>query len=189
MRPATRLLAKFLEPGAPTGLAGLLTHPAPRSTLIYLYGSTLRKLESIPEYSPYRQATEALTKKRLAAVEATKPEGFDAWYDKVRFQIQKHQEEHGLDPNAFSHGGREFVTARMFKQEIDEREKSASWDGEDEGTPALEGPRTLEERQKELDRLRRENAASDLSLPEIDPEPMLTREQYVLPQKFVGDQS
>jgi NADH dehydrogenase (ubiquinone) 1 alpha subcomplex subunit 5 len=181
MRPATRLLAKFLEPGTPTGLAGLFTHPAPRSTLIYLYSSTLKKLQQIPEYSPYRQATEALTKKRLEAIEATKPDGYDAWYDKVRFQIQAHQDENGQPLDPLSHEGRSFVTARIFKREIDTREKEASWDGTGEGTPTLEGPRTREEKQKEFDRITKEDAASEARLPEIDPEPMLSREQYAQP--------
>ncbi|KAG9622147.1 hypothetical protein KCU64_g20939, partial [Aureobasidium melanogenum] len=65
MRASSRLLAqasRFLTPGAPTGLTGVLTHAAPRSTLLYLYNSTLDKLKQFPEHSVYRQSTEALTK-------------------------------------------------------------------------------------------------------------------------------
>lgn len=181
MRPTIRLLAKFLEPGTPTGLAGLPTHPAPRSTLIYLYSSTLNKLNQIPDHSPYRQATEALTKQRLAAVEATKPEGFDAWMDKVRFQIARHQEELGIKPDsdALNYEGREFVVARMFGRNIDERDKAAEWDGTGEGKATLEGPRTKEEKEKEMRELAEETARQEQNLPTIDPEPQLTREEYV----------
>jgi len=179
MRPATRHLAKFLEPGAPTGLAGLRTHPAPRSTLIYLYSSTLSKLGAVPAQSPYRQATEALTKQRLAAVEALKPDGFDAWYDRARAQIEAHREKVGGD-DALAYGGRSFVMARIFEPEVDEREKAAEWDGEPEGKPTEEGPRSQEVRDREMAEATEETAASREELPAVDPEPMLTHEQYGL---------
>ena len=56
MRPATRLFAamqkaKYLVPGAPTGLAAHLTHASPRSTLLYVYTNTLEKLKFFPEHS------------------------------------------------------------------------------------------------------------------------------------------
>jgi NADH dehydrogenase (ubiquinone) 1 alpha subcomplex subunit 5 len=84
MRAAARLFAsvkpgQFLEAGAPTGLTGLLTHPSPRSSLIYFYTTTLDKLKQIPESSVYRQSTEALTKHRLQIVEQSKPAGWDEW--------------------------------------------------------------------------------------------------------------
>lgn len=92
MRSSLRLLAvakpsRFLEPSAPTGLAGLLTHPAPRTTLIHLYNTTLSKLSALPETSLYRQSTEALTKHRLAIIEATKPDGYAEWKQRAEKQI------------------------------------------------------------------------------------------------------
>jgi hypothetical protein len=87
MRPSSRLLAtaaRYLTPHAPTGIAGLKTHPAPRSALIYFYSKTLEKLGEFPASSAYRKATEALTKQRLAVVESVKPEGYEAWVEKVK---------------------------------------------------------------------------------------------------------
>ncbi|KAH8691301.1 putative NADH-ubiquinone oxidoreductase 299 kDa subunit [Talaromyces proteolyticus] len=89
MRSGLRLLAnvkpaRYLEPLAPTGLTGLLTHPSPRSTLIFLYSRTLEKLKTLPESSVYRQSTEALTRHRLQIIESAKPPGFDAWLERVK---------------------------------------------------------------------------------------------------------
>ncbi|OAX81583.1 hypothetical protein ACJ72_04074 [Emergomyces africanus] len=89
MRSTLRLLAnvkpaRFLQPHAPTGLTGLTTHPRPRQALLILYTTTLNKLQSIPESSVYRQATEALTKHRLKIVESTKPPGYEKWQQEVQ---------------------------------------------------------------------------------------------------------
>lgn len=91
MRRTLRLLAsvsvkpvRHLEPGRPTGLTGLYTHPSPRSTLLYLYSSTLDKLKAVPEHSVYRQSVEALTKHRMAIVEAAVPPGYEEWAAKAR---------------------------------------------------------------------------------------------------------
>jgi NADH dehydrogenase (ubiquinone) 1 alpha subcomplex subunit 5 len=97
MRSTFRLLAsvkpgRFLESGSPTGLTGLFNHPAPRSTLIYLYSSTLDKLKALPESSVYCQSTESLTRHRLKIVEAVKPEGYDAWAERAKKQIAEHPE-------------------------------------------------------------------------------------------------
>jgi NADH dehydrogenase (ubiquinone) 1 alpha subcomplex subunit 5 len=182
MRPTVRLLARFLEPGAPTGLAGLYTHPAPRSTLIYLYSSILNKLQQVPAHSPYRQATEALTKKRLAIIEAAKPDGFDAWEERVRVQLSQHQkwlgDENKTSPDHLTYDGRSFVLARLYEAEVDEREKDAEWDGKDEGHTE-EGPRTAEVRDKNLADMYRVDSTVLAELPKLDPEPLLTREQYV----------
>ncbi|KAF2762973.1 Ndufa5, NADH-ubiquinone oxidoreductase subunit [Pseudovirgaria hyperparasitica] len=77
MRPATRLLATlkgakptYHTPNAPTGLAGLLTHPHPRPALIYTYKQTLQALGQMPESSVYRQSVEAITKARLRTKQA-----------------------------------------------------------------------------------------------------------------------
>ena len=96
MRATSRLFANvktvksaLLEPGTPTGLTGLATHGAPRSTLIYLYSATLDKLKGFPESSLYRQSTENLTRHRLKLVEETKPEGQEAWEGRLRKQIEE----------------------------------------------------------------------------------------------------
>ncbi|OAA69051.1 NADH-ubiquinone oxidoreductase 29.9 kDa subunit [Cordyceps fumosorosea ARSEF 2679] len=84
MRPTFRALARYLEPGTPTGLTGLWTHATPRSTLLFLYGSTLEKLQSLPATSLYRQSVEAVTKHRLALVEQFTPPGHEEWAAKAR---------------------------------------------------------------------------------------------------------
>ncbi|OJD15564.1 hypothetical protein AJ78_04187 [Emergomyces pasteurianus Ep9510] len=97
MRSTLRLLAdvksaRFLQPHAPTGLTGLTTHPRPRQALLILYTTTLNKLQSIPESSVYRQATEALTKHRLKIVESTKPPGYEKWQQEVQQQAAANPE-------------------------------------------------------------------------------------------------
>lgn len=89
MRRTFRLLAsvkpaRYLEAGTPTGLTGLYTHPSPRSTLLFLYSTTLDKLKAVPEHSVYRQSVEALTKHRMAIVEGAVPPGYDEWAAKAR---------------------------------------------------------------------------------------------------------
>ncbi|KAF2455101.1 NADH-ubiquinone oxidoreductase 29.9 kDa subunit [Lineolata rhizophorae] len=90
MRPAFRLLAsvkssaRFLEPGAPTGLTGLRTHATPRTALVSVYTSTLDKLKALPESSTYRHSTEALTKHRLKIVETERGEGYDSWWYRTK---------------------------------------------------------------------------------------------------------
>jgi len=137
MRPALRLLAnvksaRYLEPLAPTGLTGLLTHPSPRPTLIFLYKSTLEKLKSLPESSVYRQATEALTSRRLQIIESTKPPGYDAWLERVKGTV-------AAQPDRFQ-TLRHPDGSHVAEQQDDELE----WDGQGM-EPAMQGPRTLEE--------------------------------------------
>lgn len=190
MRSTFRLLAsvkpgRYLEPGNPTGLTGLFTHPAPRSTLLYLYSSTLDKLKSLPETSVYRQSTESLTRHRLKLVEAVKPEGYDAWAERAKKQIAEHPEvfntpEGGVDHDEGKqvksiHDGRSFVTTQL-QDEPDERVEE--WDGEKVGAPELEGPRTTAERadQKILGMKR---PGSDSKTVTWEPEPPLEANQYV----------
>ena len=107
MRATSLLLAAVkpvrsgvLEVGAPTGLTGLKTHRAPRSTLIYLYSATLDKLRRLPESSVYRQSTENLTRHRLNIVEATKPEGLEDWHARLQKQVEQRKglfEQFGTD--------------------------------------------------------------------------------------------
>ena len=135
MRATQRLLAavkpgRFLEPGNPTGLTGLFNHSAPRSTLIYLYGATLKKLESLPEHSVYRQSTEALTKHRMSIIESIKPDGFDAWYTRAKETMEK-------NPDAFQPVGQgvyEMTPDMRFEQPDVEEE-----DVEDGLVSSLEG--------------------------------------------------
>ncbi|KAK4450706.1 putative NADH dehydrogenase 1 alpha subcomplex subunit 5 [Podospora aff. communis PSN243] len=84
MRRTFRLLAavkpaRYIESGRPTGLAGLYSHPSPRSTLLFLYSSTLDKLKAVPEHSVYRQSVEAVTKHRMQIVEQAVPPGYEEW--------------------------------------------------------------------------------------------------------------
>jgi len=146
MRPALRLLAnvkpRYLEPFAPTGLTGLNTHPSPRPTLIYLYTSTLQKLQAFPESSVYRQSAEALTRHRLQIVESQKPEGFDAWLERVKKTV-------GAEPERFAQlqqpdGSFTFVAKQEADPSVDDP-RGLEWDGE-KMVPGTEGPaRTAEE--------------------------------------------
>lgn len=125
MRGTLRLLAKiqpgkFLEVNSPTGLTGILTHPQPRSTLIYTYNQILNKLKALPESSVYRQSTEALTKSRLKIVESTKPAGYEEWLSRVKAEVEK-------NPAAYAHvmqkdGSIAFSEAFETTSEV--------WDGE-----------------------------------------------------------
>ena len=188
MRPALRLLAavkpvgRVLEPGAPTGLTGLLTHPAPRSTLIYLYSKTLDRLKQFPESSVYRQSTEALTRHRLNIVERIEPAGLKEWAERAQKQI-------AANPSAFAkHGvavrqdaaGNSFVIVRNLP-EVDEREEE--WDGELDTEPELEGVRTSEERKGQAQALGygRPRDLDQAQTFQIEPEPSLTADQYVVP--------
>jgi len=130
--------ARYLEPGAPTGLTGLNTHPAPRSTLLYLYSSTLDKLKEIPESSLYRQSTEALTKHRMSIVSAVEPDGYKEWSEKAKKVIAEHPEvfntpEGGVDYDMGRHlkilrDGKVFVRSKT-DQEFDDM--TEEWDGEE----------------------------------------------------------
>ena len=99
MRPTLRLLAsiqkgaQYLEPGTPTGLAGLLTAASPRHRLLFLYNDTLTKLQRLPEHSVYRQSTEALTRHRLSIIERTVPSGLQEWEGSVKQKVDDHLRE------------------------------------------------------------------------------------------------
>ena len=143
MRATLRLLAdvkpgRYLRPGHPTGLTGLFNHPSTRSTLIYLYGSTLQKLEAFPEHSVYRQSAEAITKHRMQIIKSIKPQGYDEWAQRASETLNKY-------PEAFSPGGRylhevvggePYVSLRTTRYEIEnenenENEESTSIVGEE----------------------------------------------------------
>ena len=148
MRPAFRLYAGvksalFLEPGNPTGLTGLYNHPSPRSTLLYLYSTTLERLRGLPEHSVYRQSVEALTRHRRSLVESVKPDGFDEWVAKAKqtAQTQKSLESESLGSRVVERDGQAFTLQRQsFGQQPPRRE----WDGQAVVEPK-EGPRSSEE--------------------------------------------
>lgn len=73
---------------ASTGITGLAVHPDPLPALRSVYTATLSSLSSIPSTSVYRQATEALTKHRLSAVE-----GANGDVSKVEAQLEKQVEQ------------------------------------------------------------------------------------------------
>ncbi|KAI8070411.1 ETC complex I subunit conserved region-domain-containing protein [Gongronella butleri] len=54
-----------------TGLTGVPVQPNARPMLIETYNSTLTVLSRLPATAAYRQATESITKSRLAIVEST----------------------------------------------------------------------------------------------------------------------
>ncbi|KAK4238087.1 ETC complex I subunit conserved region-domain-containing protein [Achaetomium macrosporum] len=179
---AVRPAARYLEPGTPTGLTGLYTHPTPRSTLLYLYTSTLDKLKAVPEHSVYRQSVEAVTKHRMALVEATVPPGYDEWADKARKLLSEHPERfnvaHGASVSGATaikveRGGEAFVV-RHFPQEEDMRYQE--WDGEVDEGPELEGSRTLEEKQ-DLRHIFERRDLGDVEQVQWEPEPQLTADQ------------
>lgn len=190
MRRTCRLLAsvkpsRYLEAGAPTGLTGLLTHPAPRSTLIYLYSSTLDKLKQFPESSVYRQSVEALTNHRLEIVTKAVPAGYEAWAERAKKLIAEHPEvfntpEGGVDHNFAKsiksvHNGKVFVTTKVEEDlDLDKDE----WDGEENFGPELEGTRSTQERAQQSI-LVKERPGSDNKTVSWEPEPPLTADQYV----------
>lgn len=158
MRGTLRLLAsvkpvRFLEPGAPTGLTGLFANASPRSTLLYLYSSTLDRLKVVPETSLYRQSVEAVTKHRMSLVESVKPSGYDEWLAKAKQILEKHPEHfkeaaHKTADGSLAKGVERdgnFFVLRQTADDIDGRYKE--WDGEEDEGPEKEGSRTLEERQ------------------------------------------
>ncbi|OJD28883.1 nadh-ubiquinone oxidoreductase kda subunit [Diplodia corticola] len=193
MRPALRLLAavkpvgRVLEPGAPTGLTGLSTHAAPRSTLVYLYSKTLDRLKQFPESSVYRQSTEALTRHRLNIIERIEPAGLKEWEERVQKQVDANPdafEKHGV---AIRHtaDGRSFVTIRAAP-EVDEREEE--WNGELVAEPSLEGIRTPAERKDQKEALgygRPANLDKAQAL-HVEAEPSLTADQISTAEKEIG---
>jgi NADH dehydrogenase (ubiquinone) 1 alpha subcomplex subunit 5 len=152
---------------------------------MYLYSTTLMKLQQIPESSVYRQSVEALTKKRLAIVEAQTAPGHYAWLDTMRYRITEFQEKQkaaGLETMAenLKYEGNEFYLASLGSREIDERE--VEWDDEPVVEPTLEGPRSgaeLAKEQAQIDKFAKTEEEKQRFRLKLDPEPLLTREQYV----------
>src|SRR6266536_1216995 len=161
MRRTFRQLAavkpgRYLEAGTPTGLTGLHTHPTPRSTLIYLYSSTLDKLKQFPETSLYRQSTEAVTKHRMSIISAVEPAGYKEWSEKAKKTLAEHPEVFSTPDGGVAHDdgqhvkavrdGKVFVESKVEKVIDDTVEE---WDGEEDLGPELEGTRTTAERKQQ----------------------------------------
>ena len=185
MRSTSRLsttvksASRYLEGNTPTGLTGLPTHPAPRPALVYNYRTTLSKLTQLPPSSVYRQSVEALTQQRLKIVEDTIPEGYDAYLERVKKQIED-------NPKAYSNlktsdGSISYAALTVALS------GPVPWDGttrrqeaEDEGVNDLSGAnRKISSAQGEIDA--QVKAAKEGILPTIDDleiEPPLTAEQY-----------
>ena len=145
MRTVSRLLAsvkpaRFLESGNPTGLTGLYTHAAPRSTLLYLYSSTLDKLKAIPEHSVYRQSVERVIQHRMNIVEKIKPKGYDEWAEKAKKMVEEHPELFQSTTSGPHHlissGESTFV---YTQQKAEEDERVEEWDGEEQDGAADNG--------------------------------------------------
>jgi len=196
MRRTTRLLAavkpaRFLEPNTPTGLTGLFTHAAPRSTLIYIYSATLDKLKTFPEDSVYRKSTENLTQHRLKIISSIKPAGYDEWSAKAEKIIAENPEvfntpEGGVDFDSGKHlkeikDGKSFVTTRL-DDELDEL--TTEWDGE-VGSPELEGTRTKAEREGQVV-LGLERPGEDFKQIRWEPEPPLDSDQITDIENQIG---
>jgi NADH dehydrogenase (ubiquinone) 1 alpha subcomplex subunit 5 len=181
MRPTTRLLARYLEAGTPTGLTGLWTHSTPRSTLLYLYGTTLNKLQSIPETSVYRQSVEAVTKQRMSIVEAAVPPGYDEWAAKAKALVGKDTEHFrvnsgridGSEARTVKLGNRVFIVGTRH-QPGDIREEE--WNGEADEGGELEGIRTLAERKSQVIWAERKPLENHEKI-EWEDEPQLTADQ------------
>lgn len=183
MRSTLRLLAnvkpRYLEPFAPTGLTGLVTHPSPRPTLIYLYTNTLQKLKEFPDNSAYRQSVEALTRHRLQIVESQKPPGFEEWLARVKQAV-------GAEPDRFAQLQRKDGTfAYAARQEMDgsDNPRGEEWDGE-EMTHPISHPSLTPEEAAELLKREESNAKEGQegqvwSAMKWENEPALEAEQYV----------
>lgn len=184
MRATSRLFAsvksasKFLEPNVPTGLTGLTTHPSPRPALIWTYRETLKKVAQLPASSFYRQSVEALTKHRLEIVEAQKPEGYEAWLERVRKHIE-------ANPAAYNKLMNEDGSLGSEKAHVDRVEV---WDGVVTRQDALaEGPNTPAQAEKKAAFLAAETQKVDkeadhgavATVEDLEVEPPLTKEQYV----------
>ncbi|KAF7560780.1 hypothetical protein G7046_g3364 [Stylonectria norvegica] len=152
MRPTARVFARYLEAGTPTGLTGLWTHATPRSTLLYLYGTTLSRLQNIPESSLYRQSVEATTKHRMGLVEQFVPPGHEEWAVKAKALIGDNASQFTKAIDARTDGG-EVRTVKMGdktfivgRKHIPGDIRKEEWDGEEDEGAELEGIRTAAER-------------------------------------------
>ena len=185
MRPTARVFARYLEAGTPTGLTGLWTHATPRSTLLYLYGTTLSKLQTIPDTSMYRQSVEAVTKHRMGLVEQFIPPGYDEWAVKAKELVKNNQAQFrvasgrldGSEARTVKLGDKVFIVGRKHEPgDI----RAEEWDGEENEGAELEGIRTAEERKDQVV-WAEHKPLEDHEQVEWEDEPQLTADQYVVP--------
>lgn len=184
MRPTARVFARYLEAGTPTGLTGLWTHATPRSTLLYLYGTTLSKLQSIPETSMYRQSVEAVTKHRMSLVEQMIPPGYNEWAVRAKELVSKNSSQFrvasgrvdGSEAHTVKLGDKIFVVGR--KHEAGDI-RVEEWNGEEDEGPEYEGIRTQKEREDQVTWAERK-PLEDHEKIEWEDEPQMTADQYVL---------
>ncbi|ATY60763.1 NADH-ubiquinone oxidoreductase kDa subunit [Cordyceps militaris] len=189
MRQTFRALARYLEPGTPTGLTGLWTHATPRSTLLFLYRSTLDKLQSLPATSLYRQSVEATTKHRLALVEQYTPPGHEAWAAKARELVKNNKQFRvasgrvdGSEARTVKLGDRVFVVG---SRHLPGDERVEEWDGEENEGGELEGIRTPAERADQVLWAERK-ALEDHEKIEWEDEPQLTADQIQELEQKIG---
>ncbi|KAI0117285.1 ETC complex I subunit conserved region-domain-containing protein [Daldinia grandis] len=200
MRRTLRLFAavkpaRYLEAGTPTGLTGLFTHSSPRSTLLYLYTRTLEKLQDVPESSLYRQSVEALTKHRLAIVEAAEPPGHAEWAARAHkmaeanpalFKVSTagaNQSSEGSLALQVKSGGKLFVHRSEPALRDDRQEE---WNGERDEGPGSEGLRGPEERgEHEALFTRQPTDGPDVKV-KWEPEPQLTADQIEEIESKIG---
>lgn len=175
------MAARYLAAGAPTGLTGLLVNPSPRATLLFLYSTTLDKLQAAPETSLYRQSVEAVTRQRMALVQGVKPAGYDEWRARAldilarhpdRFEAVDRPTGDGSTAAGVERGGHFFVV-RHTQPEVDERYQE--WDGEPDNGGELEGTRTTEERRDQAEPSKHLLDGNNVEWVE---EPQLTVDQY-----------
>jgi NADH dehydrogenase (ubiquinone) 1 alpha subcomplex subunit 5 len=195
MRSTLRLFAAvsrnttlYSEPGLPTGLTGLFTHYSPRSTLLYLYSTTLDKLHTFPEHSVYRQSAEALTRHRMSIVESIKPAGLTEWQQRVSQLVDEH-------PNAFKRVNVSDGAKGEFNIVYNAPPPENSFKTEDDAVnaaykakPQAEGPREQEDRDvrdrgKELEK---DIYGDEVRRLRVEAEPALTMEQVAEVEQRIG---
>ncbi|KAH6660691.1 ETC complex I subunit conserved region-domain-containing protein [Truncatella angustata] len=196
MRRTLRLFAavkpvRYLEAGNPTGLTGLYTHNSPRSTLLYLYGSTLDKIKTAPESSLYRQSIEAQTKHRMSIVSAAVPPGYNEWQQNAQKILKENPEGFNIASQAAINGAQAQIITRgnqiflMRHDPIKEDERYEEWDGEVDEGGEKEGLRTEAERaDQELFFSRKPMEIK----PKVtwEPEPQLTADQVEEIEQKIG---
>ncbi|KAH8681503.1 ETC complex I subunit conserved region-domain-containing protein [Xylariales sp. PMI_506] len=196
MRGTLRLLAsvkpaRYLQAGNPTGLTGLYTHNSPRSTLLYLYKTTLEKLQAAPESSLYRQSIETLTKHRMAIVAAQVPPGYKEWQEKASKILKENPEGFRVESEAAVDGAHARVVKRgeeLFLLRTDPEQKDVryeEWDGEVDAGPELEGLRSEAER-KDQELLFTRTPIEISKKIKWEPEPQMTADQVEEIEQKIG---